>query len=158
MSLAGIPTPESRDDRTTAIVSLLENPSKPQLVLKIRISSTQMDDIVEQRSNTAYGLIDTGATRTAICEDLLDSIGAERWSAVDLKGATGTERRYLRYANIELLSDEFPFATFTDVEVVDYITHPDDGYKILLGMDILGKFESVSFAGFSVEFVRHANP
>lgn len=139
----------------TIVHSQIENPNRPQLMVRIRVKTGTDDITAEQPQKTVatLALLDTGASKTAVCLDVLNKVCAEAWSLTKVRTANGEVERYLRYVSLALLDDDgVEFATFEDIEVVEYQTFADEECKVLLGLDVLGKFEAVQFRGFEIAF------
>ena len=134
--------------------SKLEIPEKPQLLIavKLQTASTDREAGAAIAINT-LALLDTGASKTAICIDLLDQIQAERYSLLEVKTANGRVPRYSRFISLSMCDgDGVIFKMFKDIEIIEYQTDVDDRYKVLLGMDLLGQFAAVKISGFELTF------
>jgi predicted aspartyl protease len=142
-------------DETSEFVradSEIQNTDRPQLVIPIRISTSGLDEPINILTIKTLALIDTGASRTCIGISLLNAIGAEPWLPRRQRTASGVVDIYQRYASLELFADKVCFAEFLDNEVLEYQTHEDDPYQVLLGMDVLRKFKSFKMQGFDMTF------
>jgi predicted aspartyl protease len=100
-----------------------------------------------------FALLDTGATKSCVSEQVLIDLGAQFYSVRKQVGVNGVNGCYNHYLDIELLTNEkVAFATFTNIEVLDYKAGSHDGIQMLLGMDILGQFSEIRISGFEIQF------
>lgn len=137
------------------LLSKIESGTHPQLVIQVRLRTYANDLEPGQAAKTiqTHALIDTGATKTCICPQLLDQLGCERYELRQQRGATGTREVYQRFADIELFNDDkVVFAEFQNLKVIEFAAHDDDPIKVLLGMDLLGQFSTIQIRGFEISF------
>jgi gag-polyprotein putative aspartyl protease len=139
----------------TRVLSAVEIVEKPQIIIPVRLHTYSMD--VESGAKAvsllAYALVDTGASKTCICPKLLDQLHCERYQLRNLAGSTGQQQVYQRFASLEMLDgDKVTFARFDDVEVIEFQSRDQDTYKVLLGMDLLGRFDLIQIRGFEISF------
>jgi predicted aspartyl protease len=139
----------------TRVFSQIEIAEKPQLIIEVKLHTYSVD---VETGNTpvsvrALALMDTGASKTCICPRLLDQLKCERYELRRLAGSTGEDEVYQRFVSLDLLdADGVSFARFDDVEVIEFKSRDHDPYKVLLGMDLLGKFDLIQIRGFEVGF------
>lgn len=139
----------------TRVLSAVEIVEKPQIIIPVRLHTYSMDveSGAQAISLLAYALVDTGASKTCICPKLLDQLNCERYELRNLAGSTGQEQVYQRFASIEMMdADKVTFARFDDTEVIEFKSREQDTYKVLLGMDLLGKFDMIQIRGFEISF------
>jgi hypothetical protein len=146
---------ESAGQDLTRVVSRSEDAVAPRLVVKIWLSQASEDLVngAPPKRTTALALVDTGATKSCVCKELLKSIEAEPWDKVAQIGVGGMRDCYVHYANIALLDhDDVEFAAFPSVKVIDFVASQHDQIRVLLGMDILGRFSQIRLLGFELDF------
>ncbi len=146
---------DAQSGALTRVLSAQENQDQPQLIIPVRLSTTSndLDDGQQPVNIVTYALLDTGATKSCICEKLLDRINAQRWGRTKQIGIGGLRESYYRRVDLALLNnDKVQFAMFQDLEIIEYAPHEEFIERILIGMDVLGKFSEVRIKGFSLEF------
>jgi Aspartyl protease len=145
----------SESGQLTRLFSQIEVAEKPQLIVEVQLHTYAVDVETgsEPVSIRALALIDTGAVKTCICPRLLDQLKCERYELRRLAGSTGEEEVYQRFVSLDVLDgDGISFARFDDIEVIEFRSRDHDPYKVLLGMDLLGKFDLIQIRGFEVSF------
>jgi hypothetical protein len=145
----------SEPTQLTRVFSQIEVAEKPQLIIEVQLHTYSVD--VESGAQPvtirALALIDTGASKTCICPRLLDQLKCERYELRRLAGSTGEDEVYQRFVSLDLLdTDHISFARFDDVEVIEFKSRDHDPFKVLLGMDLRGKFDLIQIRGFEVSF------
>ena len=137
------------------VFSEREDQDKPKLVVRIKLTQALEDCGVgdEPRYVHTLALVDTGATRTCICKEFLEKIGAEPWDRANQIGIGGERECYVHYADLSLMgNDKVEFARFPSVKVIDFVPSQHDNIKVLLGMDVLGRFSEIRIRGFELDF------
>lgn len=137
------------------VFSEREDQDKPKLVIRVKLTQAAEDRVNgdDPRSVHTLALVDTGATRTCICKEFLEKIGAEPWDRANQFGIGGVRECYVHYADLSLLgNDKVEFAQFSGLKVIDFLPSQDDNIKVLLGMDVLGRFSEVRIRGFELDF------
>jgi predicted aspartyl protease len=153
--LAGFPNKFSGANIFARVCSELSNPDKPQLVIRVKLGTAPCDLAFDQEPTyiPASALVDTGASKTVVCSQLLAKLHAEKYSIIKMKTANGEVKRYLSYVSLALLDDDkVEFANFEGLEVVEIPDIENEHCRMLVGMDVLGTFSSVKIAGFQMEF------
>jgi hypothetical protein len=138
----------------TRVLSVQENQEKPRLIVPVRLQTTldDCDEGVSAITIHTFALIDTGATKTCVCSKLLDSLQAQRWGQTRQVGISGPRETYYRHVNLALICDQVEFARFDDVEIIEYEPHEELIDRVLIGMDVLGRFKEIRIQGFALEF------
>ena len=137
------------------VLSEIEDLTKPRLVIRIKLATAaeDRDNGDEPKSVHTLALIDTGATRTCVCAEYLAKIGADSWYPAFQIGVGGLRKCYTHFADLSLLgNDKVEFAQFASVEVIDFEPSEHDNIKVLLGMDVLGRFSEIRLRGFELDF------
>jgi predicted aspartyl protease len=144
----------------TRLTSRIENTKLPQIIVQLKLRTYAADLALGQEAKAvhAHALLDTGATKTCVSPQILDKLGCERYGLRQQRHAGGLQNVYQRYVDVMLLDDDrVTFAQFTDVEVIEFNGNPDDQVQVLLGMDLLGRFESIEIRGFEVTFHQNGD-
>ncbi len=139
----------------TRVLSQREDRTRPKLVIPVVLSQALEDQVVGTvfKPFKTMALVDTGAAISCVCEKLCAEIGADAWDQVNAFGIGGSRKSYYHFVDLELQdNDHVSFADFKSLKVIDFEAHAGDDIRVLIGMDVLGKFSEIRIQGFVLEF------
>lgn len=145
----------SNGTRLTRVLSEREDLARPKLVITVMLSQAAEDRTEggSPKPLKTMALIDTGAAISCICEKVCAEIGADAWDQVNSFGIGGSRKSYYHFVDLAMQdNDRVSFADFKSLKVIDFEAHPDDDIRVLIGMDVLGKFSEIRIQGFALEF------
>lgn len=128
--------------------------SRPKLVIPVVLSQSTEDRNGGARPKPykTLALIDTGASISCVCTDVLAAIEADFWEPVNVKGIGGSRDSYYHYAELQMQdNDHVSFAHISGLRVIDFLSMRD-GIGMLIGMDVLSKFKEIRIQGLAMEF------
>lgn len=136
------------------VLSRHSNLDRPKLVIPVMLAQAAGDrnGAEPPKPHKTMALIDTGASISCVCTQILSAIGAEPWDRVNAIGIGGSRESYFHYVDLQMQDDDHvSFASFDNLRVIDFVSAPD-GIGVLIGMDVLGKFSEIRIQGFALEF------
>jgi hypothetical protein len=136
------------------VLSRHGNLDRPKLVIPVVLAQAVGDRNggAPPKPYKTMALIDTGASISCVCTQVLSAIGAEPWHPVNSIGIGGSRESYFHYVDLQMQDDDHvSFASFDSLRVIDFLSVPD-GIGVLIGMDVIGKFSEIRIQGLALEF------
>jgi hypothetical protein len=136
------------------VLSRHTNLDRPKLVIPVVLAQAAEDCNGNEHTKPfkTLALIDTGASISCVCTQVLSGIEAQPWHPVNSIGIGGLRESYFHYVNLQMQDDDLvSFAIFESLRVIDFLSVPD-GIGMLIGMDILGKSSEIRIQGLALEF------
>lgn len=132
--------------------SKIHSQDKPQIVVEVRIFS-ERDVNGFALSEVLKGLVDTGTSRTAVCQAALQRIQADEVGVTLVCSyASKNDLQVSTYClNVCVLREDS--TDFEEILGLDVVPFSDgQAYDMLLGMDVLSQFRKIEIEGTDITF------
>ncbi|MFA9202166.1 MAG: aspartyl protease family protein [Candidatus Nanopelagicaceae bacterium] len=134
--------------------SKLHTKGKPQVVVEVKISS-QCDSDGFAPHEILKALVDTGASRTAICRSALEKIQADEVGVTKIRSYGSAHDLLVSTYCLNLMvlrEDLSDFVEICGLDVVPFLEGQD--YDMLLGMDVLSQFKKIEIEHTDITFYK----